>query len=37
MTDYISSFYLTDSKALNLKVGLNLLFGKGKRTVVSAE
>ncbi len=26
MTDYVSSFYLTDSKAFNIKVGLGLLF-----------
>lgn len=35
MTDYISSIYLTDSKALNLKFGINLLFGKGGRSVVA--
>ncbi len=29
MADYVSSIYLTDSKAFNLKLGLNLLFGKG--------
>lgn len=34
VTDYISSIYLTDSKALNVKFGLNLLFGKGGRSVV---
>ena len=38
MTDYISSMYLTDSKAFNLKVGLNLLFGKGgRRTILSVD
>lgn len=36
MADYISSIYLTDSKAFNLKFGLNLLFGNGGRKVVSA-
>lgn len=35
MADYLSSFYLTDSKALNVKFGINLLFGKGGRTVVT--
>lgn len=34
MADYISSIYLTDSKAFNLKLGLNLLIGKGGRSVV---
>ena len=34
MADYLSSFYLTDSKALNVKFGINLLFGKGSRTVI---
>ena len=37
MADYISSFYLTDSKAFNLKFGLNILIGKGGRSVVSFE
>ena len=38
MTDYISSIYLADSKAFNLKVGLNLLFGKGgRRSIVAAD
>ena len=34
MADYLSSFYLTDSKAFNLKFGLNLLFGKGSRSII---
>ena len=34
MGDYISDFYLTESKAFNLKVGLNLLFGTGGRTQI---
>lgn len=29
MMDYVSSMYLTDSKAFNMKLGLNLLFGRG--------
>lgn len=37
MADYISSFYLIESKALNLKFGLNILIGKGGRSVVSAD
>lgn len=32
--DYLSSLYLTDSKAFNLKVGINLLFGTGGRTTI---
>lgn len=32
MGDYVSSFYLTDSKAFNLKFGINLLFGTGGRS-----
>lgn len=36
MADYISSFYLTDSKALNLKFGLNILIGKGSRTIITS-
>ena len=31
MADYLSSVYLADAKAFNLKVGFNLLFGKGGR------
>ncbi len=34
MADYISSFYLIESKAFNLKFGINLLFGKGGRSKV---
>jgi hypothetical protein len=34
MGDYLSSFYITDSKAFNLKVGINLLFGTGGRTTI---
>ena len=34
MGDYISNLYLTDSKAFNLKLGLNLLFGSGGRTKI---
>ncbi len=37
MADYLSSFYLVESKALNLKVGFNLLFGKGHRAVITEE
>lgn len=29
MADYISSFYLVEAKAFNVKFGLNLLFGNG--------
>lgn len=29
MADYVSSIYLLDSKAFNLKFGFNLVFGKG--------
>ena len=29
MADYVSSIYLTDSKAFNIKTGINLLLGKG--------
>ena len=32
MGDYVSDFYLTDSKAFNFKLGFNLLFGTGGRT-----
>jgi hypothetical protein len=35
MGDYISDFYLTSSKAFNLKVGLNLLFGTGGRSRIN--
>lgn len=35
MTDYMSSFYLTDSKTLSMRFGINLLFGKGNRTSVT--
>lgn len=35
MADYISSLYLVESKAFNVKVGLNLLIGKGGRSVIS--
>ncbi|MBQ6741876.1 MAG: hypothetical protein IJR04_04730 [Bacteroidales bacterium] len=34
MADYVSSFYLIESKAFNLKFGINLLFGKGGRSQV---
>ena len=37
MADYISDFYLVESKAFNIRLGLNLLFGKGGRSVVTAE
>lgn len=37
MADYISSIYVVDSKGFNLKFGLNILLGKGNRTVVEAE
>lgn len=37
MADYISSFYLIESKALNLKFGLNILIGKGGRSVITAQ
>ena len=37
MADYLSSFYLVESKALNLKVGFNLLFGKGHRAFITEE
>lgn len=36
MADYISSFYLVESKAVNLKFGLNVLLGKGGRSVITA-
>lgn len=36
MTDYVSSFYLTEAKAFNIKVGLNLLFGTGGRDFQTA-
>lgn len=36
MADYISSLYLAESKAFNLKVGVNLLFGTGGRTFLTA-
>lgn len=36
MADYISSFYLIESKSFNIKVGFNLLFGKGGRTKVAS-
>ena len=36
MTDYVSSFYLTEAKAFNIKVGLNLLFGTGGRDFLTA-
>lgn len=32
MGDYVSNFYITDSKAFNLKFGFNLLFGTGGRS-----
>lgn len=34
MSDYVSNFYLTDSKAFNLKLGLNLLFGSAKKKTI---
>ena len=37
MADYISNFYLVESKAVNIKFGLNILIGKGDRSVVTAE
>ena len=37
MADYISNFYLDESKAFNIKFGLNILIGKGGRSVVTAE
>lgn len=36
MADYISSFYLTESKSFNTMFGINLLFGKGGRSKVSS-
>ena len=36
MADYISSLYLTDSKAFNMKVGLNFLFGNGGRETIGS-
>jgi hypothetical protein len=36
MFDYVSSFYITESKAFNVRVGLNLLIGKGGRTTVKS-
>lgn len=36
MMDYVSNMYLTDSKAFNMKLGLNLLFGKGGRDKVGS-
>ena len=35
MADYISSLYLVESKAFNVRFGLNILIGKGGRSVVS--
>ncbi len=35
MLDYMSSFYLVDSKDFNLKFGMNLIIGKGgKKTIL---
>lgn len=34
MIDYVSNLYLTDSKAFNMKFGLNLLFGRGGQVKV---
>lgn len=31
MVDYMSSLYLVDSKAFNMKFGMNLMFGKGTK------
>lgn len=31
MLDYMSSFYFTDSKAFNVKFGMNMMIGKGGR------
>lgn len=36
MVDYLSNFYLVQSKSFNVKIGFNLLFGKGGRTKVSS-
>lgn len=36
MTDYISSIYFTESASLNLKLGLNVLIGKGGRSLISS-
>lgn len=35
MADYISSIYLIDSKAFNVRVGMNVLLGKGRRKPLS--
>lgn len=34
MADYISSFYLVESKAFNVKFGMNILIGKGGSSVI---
>ena len=34
MADYVSSIYLVDAKAFNVKFGLNLLIGKGGATAI---
>ena len=35
MVDYVSSMYLTESKAFNLKFGTNLLIGNGGKIKLS--
>lgn len=34
MADYVSSIYLVEAKAFNVKFGINLLFGKGGATSI---
>lgn len=34
MADYVSSIYITEVKAINLKLGVNLLFGNGGRKTI---
>ena len=34
MADYVSSVYLVEAKAFNVKFGMNLLFGKGGATSI---
>lgn len=35
MADYISSIYLIDAKAFNIRTGLNMIIGKGRRKPLS--
>ena len=37
MADYISSIYLADAKAFNVRIGFNLLFGNGGKDKISQD